>query len=92
MNKKTFEYRGVKVDINVDALNSFRVQKAIAQMETKVGAGFDALDVVFCDKLDDVIMEVPDEDGNKYEYGAPSEVVADLITCAMNEVQDAKKA
>ena len=42
MNVQKLEYRGVKFKIDLDALNSFKVQKAIAQMETHVAKGFDA--------------------------------------------------
>lgn len=90
MKTSTFDFRGVKVTINEDALASFKVQKAIAQMQTNAGKGFDALDTVFCGKLDELIDTIPDKDGKPYEYGAPSEVVADLITQAVQSSDSVK--
>lgn len=94
MNVQKLEYRGVKFKIDLDALNSFKVQKAIAQMETHVAKGFDALDILFCNELDDVIDKIPDEKGKPYPYGAPADVVSDLITYAIGQIGDdaSKKA
>lgn len=92
MKKSTFEFRGIKVEINEDALASFKVQKAIAQMETNVGRGFDALDIVFNGKLDELIDTIPDENGKAYEYGAPADVVAELITKAVESSTSLKNA
>lgn len=92
MKKSTIEFRGLKVEINKDALASFKVQKAIAQMETNVGRGFDALDIVFNGKLDELIDTIPDENGKPYEYGAPADVVAELITQAVESSSALKNA
>lgn len=94
MNIETLEYKGLKVKVNLNALNSFKVQKAIAQMETQVAKGFDALDKVFCNELDDIIDKIPDEDGKPYPYGAPADVVSDLITHVIGSIGDeaSKKA
>lgn len=92
MKTSSFEFRGVKVTINEEALASFKVQKAIAQMETNVGRGFDALDIVFNGKLDELIDKIPDENGKAYEYGAPADVVAELITKAVESSSALKNA
>ncbi len=91
LNTSTIKYRGVEVTVNEDALASFRVQKAIAQMQTNAGRGFDALDEVFNQKLDDIIDKIPDEDGKPYKYGAPIDVVVDLITKAIENSDALKK-
>ena len=92
MKTNKFKFRGIDVEINEDALASFKVQKAIAQMETNVGKGFDALDVVFNGKLDELIDTIPDEDGKPYEYGAPADVVAELIQQAVESSSALKNA
>lgn len=92
MKTNKFTFRGIDVEINEDALASFKVQKAIAQMETNVGKGFDALDVVFNGKLDELIDAIPDEDGKPYEYGAPADVVAELIQQAVESSSALKNA
>ena len=92
MKTNKFKFRGIDVEINEDALASFKVQKAIAQMETNVGKGFDALDVVFNGKLDELIDTIPDEDGKPYEYGAPADVVAELIQQAVENSSALKNA
>jgi hypothetical protein len=92
MKTNKFTFRGIDVEINEDALASFKVQKAIAQMETNVGKGFDALDVVFNGKLDELIDTIPDEDGKPYEYGAPADVVAELIQQAVESSSALKNA
>ena len=92
MKTNKFTFRGIDVEINEDALASFKVQKAIAQMETNVGKGFDALDVVFNGKLDELIDTIPDEDGKPYEYGAPADVVAELIQQAVENSSALKNA
>lgn len=92
MKTSTFEFRGINVCINEDALASFKVQKAIAQMGSNVGRGFDALDVVFNGKLDELIDTIPDENGKAYEYGAPADVVAELITKAVESSASLKNA
>lgn len=92
MKTTKFKFRGVDVVINEDALASFKVQKAIAQMETQAGKGFNALDTVFCGKLDDLIDTIPDENGKPYEYGAPADVVSELITTAIQKTDLAKNA
>lgn len=92
MKTATFEFRGIKISINEDALASFRVQKAIAQMETNVGRGFDALDEVFIGKLDELIDTIPDENGKPYDYGAPADVIGELITQAVESSSDLKNA
>lgn len=84
------EFRGVKVTINENALASFKVQKAIAQMQTNAGKAFDALDLVFNGKLDEIIDTIPDENGKSYEYGAPADVIAELISEAV-QASDAVK-
>ena len=92
MKTNKFTFRGIDVEINEDALASFKVQKAIAQMETNVGKGFDALDVVFNGKLDELIDSIPDEEGKPYEYGAPADVVAELIQQAVESSSALKNA
>lgn len=78
-NIVTMDYRGVTVEINQEAAKSFKVQKALAQMGSNPQKGFDALDLVFCGKFDELLDTIPDKDGKPYKYGAPTEVVLDLI-------------
>ena len=92
MKTNKIKFRGIDVEINEDALASFKVQKAIAQMQTNVGRGFDALDIVFNGKLDEIIDAIPDENGKPYEYGAPADVVAELITQAIEGSNALKNA
>jgi hypothetical protein len=92
MKTSSIKFRGLKVEINEDALASFKVQKAIAQMQTNVGRGFDALDIVFNGKLDELIDKIPDENGKPYEYGAPADVVAELIQQAIESSDTLKNA
>lgn len=90
MQNVKFKFRGKNVEICKDALASFRVQKALSQMGSSpqsASAGYDALDLVFCGKLDELVDTIPDENGKKYQFGAPTEVVLELIQKATEEAQ-----
>jgi hypothetical protein len=92
MKTRKIKFRNIDVEINDEALASFKVQKAIAQMQTNIGRAFDALDLVFGGKLDELIDTIPDENGKPYKYGAPADVIADLITQAVENSPELKNA
>lgn len=84
------KFRGVEVEVNVDALRSFKVQRDIAQLDKNASAGFDALDLLFNRKLDKYLDIIPDEEGKPYEFGAPTEVVVELFSTLANKVGETK--
>jgi hypothetical protein len=81
-------FRGVEVEVNLDALASFKVQRAIAQLEENPSSGFDALDLIFNRKLDSYLDIIPDENGEPYEFGVPTAVIVEMISDLTSKLSD----
>lgn len=89
MSKKNIAkvtFHGVELEVNTAAINSFRIQKAIACAATKPQAAFDAMDTICCGHSDDYMQKIPNVEGEEVaEFGCSGETFGEFIAVAMEK-------
>ena len=87
MSKKNIEtvtFNGVDFEVNTAAINSFKIQKAIACAQTHPEHAFDAMDTICCGKSDEYMERMPDVEGEEVaEFGCSGETFGAFIAAAM---------
>lgn len=90
VNTETFDYKGKTYTVDRDAINSIKVQRAMANAQKDLAAAFDAMDAICCGKLDEYAQTIPEKDGTMGEYGASIEAMGDFFNAAAEEITGAK--
>lgn len=70
---ETLSFEGIEVEYNPSALNSWKVQKLIAQGGI---ATFEALDIILCGKADEIAEKLGDDMGKMVELAQALSVLA----------------
>lgn len=76
MKKTEIEFRGAKFDVNLGALSSVKVQKALALARDDQAKAYWAFDAICCGSMDEYLDRIPEEDGEVSELGASDEAFA----------------
>lgn len=70
---ETLSFEGIEVEYSPSALNSWKVQKLIAQGGI---ATFEALDIILCGKADEIAEKLDDDMGKMVELAQALSVLA----------------
>lgn len=74
------EFRGGEFEVDKRALESFKVQKAMACAGKDAAKAFWAIDMICCGRSDEYMSRIPDEDGNVSELGCTDEDFAAFMS------------
>lgn len=83
---KEIEFRGEKFAVDLAALKSIKVQRALACMDQDAKRGYWAIDKILCGDLDGALDRIPEADGTVSELGASDDAFAAFLELVAGEL------
>ena len=87
---KKVEYMGETYDVDMSAIQSVKVQRALANGDSDPAKFYQAIDMACCGNLDEYAEKIPEADGTMGPYGTSMPALLAFFEFAAEQVNGSK--